>query len=122
LRYQRSYRDLEDIFGELGFEVDHGHAPVSAGWWWRSAPARSAVAAREVSHLPATAAIGNGSSGGAASLTVLIDKEAVYAPLQGNDRLLFSLKVASTNMSSTCSAAGSYGPAFCFIFASLDHS
>jgi hypothetical protein len=33
--------------------------------------------------------------------TVLIDQETVYAPRQGNDRLLLGLKAALTSMNST---------------------
>lgn len=34
--------------------------------------------------------------------TVLVDQEAVYAPRQGNDRLLLGSRAASTNTNSTC--------------------
>lgn len=43
--------------------------------------------------------------------TVLIDQETVYAPRQGNDRLLLGLKVASTSTNSISCASARSRPA-----------
>src|ERR1700694_2562386 len=70
-------------------------APALIEWWPRSAWARSVRSRRGKSRVsPATAVTGSSSSRCAASSidTVLIDQETVYAPRQGNDRLLLGLK------------------------------
>jgi len=82
-------------------------APASIAWWRNVCLGKvGAVAAREVSRFARNSRDWQQLIEMCRVVdTVLIDQEAVYAPRQGNDRLLLGLKAVSTSTNSTCCAS-----------------